>query len=164
MLINGFAYDEKAIINNFVLLKWREIMNIFSIILQVIIGFAGGVAVAGGTFALITILGIIPRMAARLRLTEYIYQFETAIAAGGTVGSLIVVYHLKMPIGIAGIAIFGLFAGIFIGSLSMALAECLKVIPILFTRVNLQTGMSAIIIAMAIGKGLGTLYQMYFMK
>ena len=57
-------------------------MNIFSIAVQIIIGLAGGIAVAGGTFALITILGIIPRMAARLRLTEYIYQFETAIAIG----------------------------------------------------------------------------------
>lgn len=139
-------------------------MNIFSIAVQIIIGLAGGIAVAGGTFALITILGIIPRMAARLRLTEYIYQFETAIAIGGTVGSLLTVYQLKVPIGMVGLVICGVFAGIFVGSLSMALAECLKVIPILFKRVNLQTGMSAIIIAMALGKGLGTLYQMYFMK
>ena len=139
-------------------------MNPLSIVLQIMIGFAGGIAVAGGTFALITILGIIPRMAARCRLTEYICQFESAIAAGGTIGSLIVIYKFDIPVGIAGVIIFGIFAGIFVGSLSMALAECLKVIPILFERVKLQKGMSAMIIAMALGKGLGTLYQMYFMK
>lgn len=139
-------------------------MNIISVIVQAVIGFSGGIAVAGGTFALITILGIIPRMAARLRLTEYIYQFETCIAVGGSIGSILVIYQFSIPIGIIGVIISGFFAGIFVGSLSMALAECLKVMPILFKRVNLQTGMSAVIMAMAAGKCLGTLYQLYFMQ
>ena len=34
-----------------------------------IIGFAGGVSVAAGTFALITALGIIPRLASRMGVT-----------------------------------------------------------------------------------------------
>ena len=39
-----------------------------------IIGFAGGVSVAAGTFALITALGIIPRLASRMGVAEHVYK------------------------------------------------------------------------------------------
>ena len=58
-----------------------------------IIGFAGGVSVAAGTFALITALGIIPRLASRMGVAEHVYKLESAIVLGGTIGSLLSVYH-----------------------------------------------------------------------
>lgn len=127
-----------------------------------IIGFAGGVSVAAGTFALITALGIIPRLASRMGVTEHVYKLESAIVLGGTIGSLLSVYHFPMRIGDVGIIIFGLFAGIFVGCLSMALAEAIRVFPILCQRINLNYGIYLLIFMMAAGKALGTLYQMYF--
>lgn len=127
-----------------------------------IIGFAGGVSVAAGTFALITALGIIPRLASRMRVAEHVYKLESAIVLGGTIGSLLSVYHFPMRIGDVGIIIFGLFAGIFVGCLSMALAEAIRVFPILCQRINLNYGIYLLIFMMAAGKALGTLYQMYF--
>mgnify|MGYP004663238749 FL=1 len=127
-----------------------------------IIGFAGGVSVAAGTFALITALGIIPRLASRMGVAEHVYKLESAIVLGGTIGSLLSVYHFPMRIGDVGIIIFGLFAGIFVGCLSMALAEAVKVFPILCQRINLNYGIYLLIFMMAAGKALGTLYQMYF--
>ena len=115
-----------------------------------IIGFAGGVSVAAGTFALIT------------ALAEHVYKLESAIVLGGTIGSLLSVYHFPMRIGDVGIIIFGLFAGIFVGCLSMALAEAIRVFPILCQRINLNYGIYLLIFMMAAGKALGTLYQMYF--
>lgn len=127
-----------------------------------IIGFAGGVSVAAGTFALITALGIIPRLASRMGVAEHVYKLESAIVLGGTIGSLLSVYHFTMRIGDVGIIIFGLFAGIFVGCLSMALAEAIRVFPILCQRINLNYGIYLLIFMMAAGKALGTLYQMYF--
>lgn len=127
-----------------------------------IIGFAGGVSVAAGTFALITALGIIPRLASRMGVAEHVYKLESAIVLGGTIGSLLSVYHFPMRIGDVGIIIFGLFAGIFVGCLSMALAEAIRVFPILCHRINLNYGIYLLIFMMAAGKALGTLYQMYF--
>ena len=127
-----------------------------------IIGFAGGVSVAAGTFALITALGIIPRLASKMGVAEHVYKLESAIVLGGTIGSLLSVYHFPMRIGDVGIIIFGLFAGIFVGCLSMALAEAIRVFPILCQRINLNYGIYLLIFMMAAGKALGTLYQMYF--
>ena len=127
-----------------------------------IIGFAGGVSVAAGTFALITALGIIPRLASRMGVAEHVYKLESAVVLGGTIGSLLSVYHFPMRIGDVGIIIFGLFAGIFVGCLSMALAEVIRVFPILCQRINLNYGIYLLIFMMAAGKALGTLYQMYF--
>lgn len=127
-----------------------------------IIGFAGGVSVAAGTFALITALGIIPRLASRMGVAEHVYKLESAIVLGGTIGSLLSVYHFPMRIGDVGIIIFGVFAGIFVGCLSMALAEAIRVFPVLCQRINLNYGIYLLIFMMAAGKALGTLYQMYF--
>ena len=137
-------------------------MDILQETVLAIIGFAGGVSVAAGTFALITALGIIPRLASRMGVAEHVYKLESAIVLGGTIGSLLSVYHFPMRIVDVGIFIFGLFAGIFVGCLSMALAEAIRVFPILCQRINLNYGIYLLIFMMAAGKSLGTLYQMYF--
>lgn len=140
----------------------ERIMDILQEILLAVIGFAGGVSVAAGTFALITALSIIPRIASRLNISEYVYKIESSIALGGTIGSLLSVYHFPMKIGTVGMIIFGIFAGIFVGCLAMALAEALRVFPILCQRINLSYGIYLLITMMAAGKCFGTLYQMYF--
>ncbi len=136
-------------------------MEFFQNVILAVIGFSGGVAVAAGTFALITALKIVPRLAGGMKIGCDIRQMETAIALGGTVGSLITVYKFHVHIGITGMVIAAVFAGIFVGALSMSLAESLKVIPILLKRTSLQTGLPVIVVMLALGKGLGTLYQLF---
>lgn len=136
-------------------------MKIIQDIILAVIGFAGGVSVAAGTFALITALQIVPRLAGGMKIACDIRQMETAIALGGTVGSLITVYKFNVHIGIIGMVIAAVFAGIFVGALSMSLAENLKVVPILLKRTSLQTGLPVIVVMLALGKGLGTFYQLF---
>ena len=93
-------------------------------------------------------------------LASRTYPMETVIMLGGTAGNLLLIYEPHIPFGVVFLAVIGLFLGVYIGCLSMALAEVLKVIPILCTRTKLQHGIAIIITAMAIGKCLGTLYQM----
>ena len=60
--------------------------------------------------------------------------------------------------------VFGIFAGIFVGCLSMALAEVVQVIPVFVRRIRLIYGLVYVVICFALGKAAGTLYQMYFAR
>lgn len=139
-------------------------MAILQSIILAIIGFAGGITVAGGVFAFISILGIIPRMSDRLGLASHIYQMETIIALGGIAGCIVSIFQTHLGIGTIGLVIIGLFAGVFVGALAMALAETLKVIPVLCQRTNLRLGLPVLIAALGVGKALGSLYQLYFVR
>lgn len=132
-------------------------------ILLAIIGFSSGVAVASGVFALISILGVIPRLCDRMGYASKSYLMETLIALGGTVGGIITVFRISIPLGLWILAVFGLFAGIYIGALAMALAEEIRVIPIVCQRTRLKIGIAILITAVALGKGFGTFYQLYLM-
>lgn len=138
----------------------------FSMLLQwillVVIGLAGGIAVAGGVFAFISILQMIPRMACRMHVVGSAYDLESVIFLGGMAGCLITVFKFHVPIGSIGLGIFGFFAGVFVGCLAMALAETLKVFPVLVQRIKLATGLPVLVAAMALGKSLACFYQLFF--
>ena len=130
-----------------------------------LIGLGAGLATAAGVFALITVVGIIPRLAGKTRTGGYIRGYEWAIILGGTVGNLINIFHLPILIhGIVGniiLGIFGVGCGIFVSSLVMALAETLNVFPIMVRRVRLKVGLPYIICGLAIGKTLGSFLYFY---
>lgn len=131
-------------------------------ILLGLIGFAGGISVAGGVFAFISILEMLPRLASRLHMAKLVYYLENCIFLGGTAGAVITVFDISLPFGSAMLAVFGIFTGIYVGCLAMALAETLKVIPVLVQRVKLATGLPFLILALALGKALACFYQLYF--
>ena len=106
-------------------------------------------------------IGIFPRLADRTNTASYIKTYESAIIWGGTIGNLVIIFEIKCYLGILLIILFGLFSGIYVGCLAMALAEELKVIPIFVERTKLKYGLGYIIGAIAIGKGLGSLYQFW---
>lgn len=133
------------------------------IVLLAFIGLAAGFAVSSGVFALISTLGVIPRMAERFGLAKRTYLTETVVVLGGTAGSVFTVYKPELLWGPVFLVFFGIFAGIYIGVFDMALAEALKVFPILCKRTNLKHGIAVLITALALGKGIGTLYQMYIL-
>ncbi|MCX4318109.1 MAG: stage V sporulation protein AB, partial [Lachnospiraceae bacterium] len=69
--------------------------------------------------------------------------------------------------------VFGVCAGMFVGCLAMALAEVLQVIPVFAKRIRLRTGkptgkpkgmspgIPVIVLAIALGKMAGSLFQMF---
>lgn len=124
-----------------------------------VLGTASGFAVAGGVFAFISMLGVLPRLCSRFYLADHVHQVETCVALGGLTGTLLTVFEVSLPFGRAGLVLFGIFAGIFVGSLAMALAESLRVIPILSQRMRLKSGLPYVILCMALGKMLGCLFQ-----
>lgn len=127
-----------------------------------VIGMTSGGVIAAGIFAFITMIGVFPRLASRTNTSAYIYYYESAIIAGGTIGNLVSVFNPGISaMGIVGISLFGFFSGIYVGCLAMALAENLKVIPVLIRRTKLKQGLPWIIAALAVGKTVGSWYQFY---
>ena len=126
-----------------------------------LIGMSGGVVVAAGVFAFITMIGIFPRFAGRTHTASHIYLYETMVIWGGIIGNLIFVFDIHLPIKIIGLSLFGFFSGIYVGCLAIALAEVLNVFPIFVKRANITFGLPWIVLFLALGKSLGSFYQLY---
>ncbi len=131
-------------------------------ILLAVIGLSFGAAVAGGLFAFIVELGVIADFADRTHTAEHILLYEDSTALGGIVGTILFVFHLPISYGSWILPIFGLFGGIFVGCWSMALAEILNVFPIFIRRIKITRYISAFIISMALGRGVGSI--LYFVQ
>ena len=119
------------------------------------IGLSAGVAVSGGLFSFIVELGVIADFADRTHTGDKVLFYEDCTALGGIMGNIIYVFHIGIPAEDWGLGIFGIFAGIFVGCWAMALAEILNVFPVFMRRVRIVRYMSAFVISLAVGKGLG---------
>ncbi len=124
-------------------------------IILAIIGLSSGILVAGGLFGFVVSLGVISDFADRTHTGNKVRLYEWALAVGGSLGNIIYIYKIPVPLGSWFLAIFGMFSGIFVGGWSMALAETLNVFPIFMRRAKLVEGFSYIILSIAIGKGIG---------
>lgn len=139
-------------------------MTLISNGLAIIIGLSGGAVVGSGVFGFITMIDVFPRLADRTNTAEYIKWYEWCIIAGGIVGNIITVFNTKIYGGMVSITLFGMFSGLFVGCLAMAIAEVLNVIPIFIQRSKLTQGLALVVLALALGKGLGSVYQLLFMS
>ncbi len=127
-----------------------------------ILGLSFGLTVSAGIFAFITMLDVIPRLTHRTGTAVHLYGYENTIILGGTLGNILFLFVGNFPLSYVGLAVFGLFSGIFIGCLAMALAESLRVIPIFVKRLKMKEGLPIILIAIALGKLVGTIFQYFF--
>lgn len=127
-----------------------------------LVGATSGLAVAGGTFALIVTLRVMPRIIGKSNTAAHVIRYENMIIAGGIFGNIITVFtDLRIPLGSPFLILYGLCSGIQVGCLVMALAEIMDVFPIMFRRMGLKLGMEWVITAMAAGKVIGGLWYFY---
>lgn len=126
------------------------------------LGFCFGVIIASGVVAFIISLGIVPRYAGITRTAERIRLYEDSSMLGAIVGNLFFLYNGSIPVGTAGLVIYGLFAGIFLGSWIIALGEVVNIFSILARRIGLTRGVGLVVLTMALGRALGSL--IYFWK
>lgn len=130
-------------------------------LLLIIIGLSSGFAIAGGIFALITKIGVIPQMADVTHTAQYVTTYEMAVLGGGVTGTCLTVFPISLSLPVWVIGIFGISSGIFVGCLATALSEALNVTAIFTRRLRLHTGIACIVLSMAIGKVLGSLVYFY---
>lgn len=128
--------------------------------LLAIIGLSGGVAVAGGLFAFLTVVGVVTRLAAGTKTAKNCMLYEDISVLGLLLGNVMDLYGVGLPLGRAGMLFYGMGAGVFTGCLAAALAEVVNVIPVLSKRVRMKQGMSVLILMFAAGKLIGTLIQL----
>ena len=126
---------------------------------EVLVGLSAGAAASAGVFALITVIGILPRWAGHTRTARHVSLYEWSVILGGTVGNLIFLLP-SLPGKEILEAAAGLFMGIFVGGLIMSLAEVLDVFPILLRRGRIQSGIPWMVLSIGIGKMLGA--YLYF--
>lgn len=135
---------------------------LIKLIFMGIIGLASGIAIAGGTFAFITWLGLVTRFATKTQTASHILLYEDMVVLGAGIGNVLYLYEPTILLGLCGLIAYGLFSGIFTGCLSVALAEVIQTFPIFTKRAKIKKGTLYILLALAIGKGIGTLIQAYF--
>ncbi|MBD5450131.1 MAG: hypothetical protein HDR28_08270 [Lachnospiraceae bacterium] len=148
-------------------------------ILLGIIGISGGLIVSAGVFTVLISVGLIPRFAGKMHVARKIFVLEEMVIFGtlaggffsifsdwGMVGKFVRVHNLFGEsategiwnlVGTVFLLIFGVFAGIFVGCLALAIAEMLNTIPIFARRIGFRHGLGIAILAVAMGKLIGSL-------
>jgi stage V sporulation protein AB len=113
------------------------------------------------------VVGLVPRFVAKTYTAKYGLFYEECLVFGAILGDVLSVFPIKWDLGFAakpfqGILLIatGVFVGIFIGCLAIALSEALDGIPIFARRVSLKRGMSIAVLFVAAGKLIGAL--LYF--
>lgn len=132
-------------------------------VIQALLAFSCGVAVSAGTFAFLLVIGVIPRMLGRTREGRHILLVENMIILGVLSGAVFTVFEWEAVFPFAWLshllfAVYGISAGIFVGCISVALAEILNTFPIMFRRLSINRGLSFAIMSMAFGKLIGSFY------
>lgn len=122
---------------------------------------------AAGYFAFVSAIGIITTYAQRSHTGSHMMRYEDAIMVGAIAGNTWWIMELPIHLGWAWLsyavfAVFGFTAGVFTGSLVIALAETIKAIPIFFRRTRITLGLAVVIIAFALGKTGGNLIYYIF--
>ncbi len=130
-------------------------------ILLVFLGLGAGAALSGGFFALLIALGIASRFAHQTKTGQYLWIYEMALAAGGTLGTMWYLYSWQIPMGKIGLGIYGSVAGIFVGAWAMALTEIIDTIPIFMRRISLKKGIILIVWSLAIGHAMGSIAHIF---
>lgn len=146
-------------------------------IFLIIFGTSFGLLAAAGVFTVLVAVGIVPRFAGKTHTAGYVLLYEDMVILGTIIGCLASVferyfhigfrlYETGLPLPLVQLfgnvltGIFGLFSGMFIGCLALAIAEMLDSIPIFARRIGFRHGLGIAICAMAAGKLAGSL--LYF--
>ena len=148
-------------------------------IFMAMLGLSFGFVVSGGVFTVLLSVGLIPRFAGKMHIAKKIFILEEMVVLGTLAGDFLSIFSEKARIGewilahnIFGVAatetvwsiignvimiMYGLFSGIFVGSLALAIAEMLDSIPIFSRRIGFRHGLGIAILAVALGKLAGSL-------
>ena len=144
-----------------------------------VLGVSAGVIVSGGVFTVLLAVGLIPRFAGKMHIAKHVFVLEEMVVLGTLVGNFLSVFSDYSRLGewVLGkqlfgqgntngvwhfistlvLILFGVFSGIFVGCLALAIAEMLDTIPIFSRRIGFRHGVGIAILAVAIGKVLGSL-------
>lgn len=144
-----------------------------------VIGVSSGLIVSAGVFTVLISVGLIPRFAGKMHVARKIFLLEEMVVCGTLAGGFFSIFsewgkvgefvreHALLGsnategvwnlIGTVFLIVFGIFAGIFVGCLALAIAEMLNTIPVFARRIGFRHGLGIAILAVALGKLIGSL-------
>lgn len=143
-----------------------------------VVGASFGMLAAAGVFTVLVAVGLVPRFAGETHTANKVLLYEEMVIFGTIIGAILSVFPeycgirvylgnqfpdrrvLWDVLGILAQVIFGLFAGMFVGCLALAIAEMLDSIPIFTRRISFRHGIGLAILSVAAGKVCGSL--LYF--
>lgn len=139
------------------------------------LGLCCGLMVSGGVFTALLALGLVPRFAGKTHTADRILTYESAVVSGCIIGGLTGVLQIKDYLNsyLYKISFFqnnlweilanglmsagGFFGGCFVGCVALAIAEMLDSIPIFARRIGFRRGVGVGVLAVAVGKIVGSL-------
>lgn len=125
-----------------------------------VLALSGGALVGTAAAAFITLLDIVPRLAQVTNTSDKIGIYEITITISAALISFLTLVGwgagIKSKIFLV---VVGFTLGAFIGLLASALAEVLNVMPVLFRRVRVQRYVIAVLVAIALGKVVGSFFS-----
>ncbi len=142
-------------------------------------GFSFGLLAAAGVFTVLSAVGLVPRFAGKTHSAKEIWLYEDMVMVGTIVGCIFSIFSRYLRIGawlesrLPGLGwlwealgqgflgISGLFYGMFVGCLALAIAEMLDSIPIFTRRISFRHGLGCAVLAMAVGKLCGSLFYFW---
>ena len=136
------------------------------LLILIIIGIGGGALTAAGYFAVLVSIGVVTRFADYTNTASKIRVYEIMLCLGGILGNLLFVFMPALRIPGWFMVIIGLTFGVFVGCFLLSLAEAVKGMPVFMRRSRIQKGISFLIISLALGKSLGSIFYFccYFLK
>ncbi|NDI34291.1 stage V sporulation protein AB [Chengkuizengella sediminis] len=134
-------------------------MELFRNVLVIFIGVSGGIAVGSGLVAFLTVLDVVPRLTQLTKSNKFLYLYESAVVIGAVFWTFTDFYKWNFHLFPLSTIIFGLFAGVFVGMIAAGLTEVLNVLPILAQRMNMSKYIIVLLMAMVLGKIIGSLFQ-----
>ncbi|USG63585.1 stage V sporulation protein AB [Brevibacillus ruminantium] len=134
-------------------------MNLWQMAVLMILGLGGGLAVGSGFVAFITVLDIIPRLAQLTNAHRHIRALEWALISGTLFFTMADFFHWVAKLPLVFTSVYGLLAGVFVGTLAAGLTEALNVFPILAKRMHMDSRLLSLLMAMVLGKIIGSLVQ-----
>ncbi len=129
--------------------------------------FCFGALASAGVFTVLSSVSLIPRFAGKTRTGGEIQVYENAVILGTIWGGIISLpkqpFIILLPgwLSLGLLVITGVFSGMFVGCIALAVAEMLDSFPIFFRRIKLKKGISLIVFVIALGKLAGSM--LYFM-
>ena len=148
-------------------------------IFLILLGVSYGMLAAAGVFTVLVAVGLVPRFAGKTHTAGHVVLDEEMVIFGTLTGCVLSIFsrycqfgawwqrafpgmeNLLYGIGTVWQAVFGLFAGMFVGCLALAIAEMLDSIPIFSRRISFRHGLGLAVLSMAAGKLCGSV--VYFL-
>ncbi len=145
----------------------------------IVFGGSYGLLAAAGVFTVLVAVGLVPRFAGKTHTGARVVLYEEMVILGTVTGCVLSIFsrycrfgawwqqrfpdrmNVLLAAGNAAQAVYGVFAGMFIGCLALAIAEMLDSIPIFARRISFRHGIGFAILGMALGKLSGSLFYFW---